>query len=152
MAYEFKMTRRVAFRETDVAGIVHFSHFFAWMEDAEHAFFRSLGFSIHQGKEAQHVGWPRVAAKCEYKAPLRFEDEAEIHVLVKEKRDKSVTYQFRISRVENEKRIESALGEITAVCVAWDEQSGKMKAVSIPEEIALQIEVAPQDALAVTIA
>jgi YbgC/YbaW family acyl-CoA thioester hydrolase len=148
MPYEFKMTRRVAFRETDVAGIVHFSHFFAWMEDGEHAFFRSLGLSIHEGKEAQHVGWPRVTAKCEYKAPLRFEDEAEIHLLVKEKRDKSLTYQFRISRIEGEQRVESAIGEITAVCVAWDEQSGKMKAVSIPDKIAGQIEVAPDNVIA----
>ena len=144
MAYEIKVTRRVAFRETDVAGIVHFSHFFAWMEDAEHAFFRSIGFSIHQGKEANHVGWPRVAAKCEYKAPLRFEDEAEIHLLVKEKRAKSVTYQFRISKIEGETRTEAALGEVTAVCVAWDGQTGKMKAVDIPAAIALAIEVAPQ--------
>jgi acyl-CoA thioesterase FadM len=72
--------------------------------------------------------------------------------LVKEKRDKSLTYQFRISRVENEKRIDSALGEITAVCVAWDAQSGKMKATSIPEKIASQIERAPEDALVTTIA
>ncbi len=144
MAYEIKVTRRVAFRETDMAGIVHFSHFFAWMEDAEHAFFRSIGFSIHQGKEANHVGWPRVAAKCEYKSPLRFEDEAEIHLLVKEKRAKSVTYQFRISKIEGENRIEAAIGEVTAVCVAWDSESGVMKAVPIPENISAQIEVAPQ--------
>ena len=39
MAYK----RRVEFAETDMAGQVHFSNFFRYMEAAEHAFFRSLG-------------------------------------------------------------------------------------------------------------
>ena len=48
MAYEFKVRRRVEFSETDMAGIVHYSNFFRYMEAAEHAFFRSLGLSIHK--------------------------------------------------------------------------------------------------------
>ncbi len=47
MPYEFKLTRRVEFAETDMAGIVHFANFFRMMESTEHAFFRSLGFTIH---------------------------------------------------------------------------------------------------------
>ena len=31
---------------TDMAGIVHFSNFYKWMEQCEHEFFRSLGLSI----------------------------------------------------------------------------------------------------------
>ncbi len=143
MPYEFKTTRRVSFRETDAAGIVHFANFFAWMEDAEHAFFRSLGFSIHEGTEGHHVGWPRVEVRCEYKAPLHFEDEVEVHLLVKEKRAKSLTHLFIISKIEGENRVEAARGEITAVCIAWDEITKKMKAVTIPEEISAKIEVAP---------
>ena len=50
MPYEFKAVRRVEFSETDMAGIVHFSNFFRMMEATEHAFFRSLGFTI-QGHE-----------------------------------------------------------------------------------------------------
>ena len=43
MAYEFKATRQVEFSETDMAGIMHFSNFFRFMETAEHGFYRSLG-------------------------------------------------------------------------------------------------------------
>ena len=43
MSYEFQITRRVEFSETDMAGIMHFSNYFRFMETAEHAFFRSLG-------------------------------------------------------------------------------------------------------------
>lgn len=156
MPYEFKTTRRVAFRETDAAGIVHFANFFVWMEDTEHAFFRSLGFSIHEGTEGHHVGWPRVGARCEFSAPLNFEDEIEVHLIVKEKRRKSLTYQFVISKLKgdsdngmrSEKRDEAARGELTVVCVAWDEITKKMKAVAIPEEISSKIEVAPPGAIA----
>ena len=33
--YQFRQTRRVQFAETDLAGIVHFSNFFRYMEEAE---------------------------------------------------------------------------------------------------------------------
>ncbi len=39
MAFEFKAVRRVEFSETDMAGIVHYSNFFRYMETAEHGFF-----------------------------------------------------------------------------------------------------------------
>ncbi|HCE02754.1 MAG TPA: acyl-CoA thioesterase, partial [Acidobacteria bacterium] len=43
---EFRLTRRVQFYETDSAGIVHFSVFFRYMEEAEHAMWRAAGLSI----------------------------------------------------------------------------------------------------------
>src|SRR5271166_3324319 len=98
MPYEFKMTRRIEFADTDMAGIVHFSNFFRMMEAAEHAFFRSLGFSIHSKADGQSIGWPRVSATCDYLRPLRFEEEVEIHLLVAEIRSRSVRYRFIFRR------------------------------------------------------
>ena len=46
MPCEFKVVRRVEFSETDMAGIVHYSNFFRYMETAEHGFFRRLGYSV----------------------------------------------------------------------------------------------------------
>ena len=48
MLYEFKVIRQVEFSETDMAGLMHFSNFFRFMESTEHAFFRSLGLALHQ--------------------------------------------------------------------------------------------------------
>ena len=66
MPHEFKTTRRIEFAETDLAGIVHFSNFFRMMEAAEHAFFRSLGFSIHSYEDSvdpgNAIGRPRASA------------------------------------------------------------------------------------------
>ena len=81
MSYEYKAVRRVEFSDTDMAGIVHYSNFFRYMETAEHGFFRSLGHSVVMDKFEPPVGWPRVRAACEYVQPLRFEDEVEIQLL-----------------------------------------------------------------------
>ena len=110
-AHEFTITRRVEFSETDMAGIVHFSNFCRYMEHAEHAFFRSLGRSIVDRDLG--VGWPRVHMNCDFKKPLRFEDEVEIRLLVSAKSSKSISYQFRFC-VEG---IEAARGALTVVCV-----------------------------------
>ena len=42
----FRYSRRVQFAETDLAGIVHFSWMFRYMEEAEHALWRAAGLSI----------------------------------------------------------------------------------------------------------
>ena len=147
MAFEFKVIRRVEFSETDLAGIMHYSNFFRFMETAEHAFFRSLGFSIVTSQTNPPVGWPRVHASCDYHSPLRFEDEVEIHLLVEQKKSKALTYQLRFSKLIGTTRTEVARGRLTVVCIIKDAE-GKMIAAHIPAEIANQIEVASAEALA----
>jgi len=145
VAYEFRVIRRVEFSDTDMAGIVHYSNFFRYMEAAEHAFFRSLGFSIVTKQVEPPVGWPRVHAECHYKKPLRFEDEIEIQMLVSEKKSKSLGYAFRIRKLNGTEPIEVARGALRVVCVTH--QHGKMKAAAIPKVIADRIEVAPAELL-----
>ncbi len=145
MAYEFKLLRRVEFAETDMAGIVHFSNFFRMMEAAEHAFFRSLGFSIHSKAGEQAIGWPRVSATCDYLRPLRFEDEAEIHLVVAEVRSRSVRYRFVFRRTDDGSEV--ARGQVTAVCAAIDPASGKLAAVPIPDPIRAAVQAAPAELL-----
>jgi acyl-CoA thioester hydrolase len=145
MPYEFKVTRRVEFSETDMAGIVHYSNFFRYMEAAEHAFFRSLGFSVVTKQVDPSVGWPRVHASCDYKQPLQFEDEFEVHMIVAEKKSKSLTYEFRFRKLNVTPPLEVARGKLTVVCVTH--QQGTMRAVTIPEQIANQMEVAPLEML-----
>ncbi|MFM8187245.1 MAG: acyl-CoA thioesterase [Pirellula sp.] len=54
----FSWNRRVEFAETDAAGIVHFSSFFLYMEQAEHALFRSLGLSIFRKRPTSALQSP----------------------------------------------------------------------------------------------
>jgi YbgC/YbaW family acyl-CoA thioester hydrolase len=146
MAYEFRLTRQVEFSDTDMAGIMHFSNFFRFMEAAEHAFFRSLGFSIHTTGFDEPIGWPRVHASCDFKHPLRFEDSVEINLLVREKREKSIVYSF-IFRKLNDPAREVARGTLAVACVRRDRVNGKMTGIPIPQAIADKIEVAPAEVL-----
>jgi acyl-CoA thioester hydrolase len=125
-----------------MAGIVHYSNFFRYMESAEHGFFRSLGYSVVTDKTEPPIGWPRVHAECDYLQPLRFEDEVEIHMLVCEKKPKALSYVFRFRRLNGPAPVEVARGRLTVVCVTCD-ADGQMRSASIPKEIADQIEVAP---------
>src|SRR3954464_5841109 len=134
MAYEYKAVHRVEFAETDMAGIVHFSNFFHYMEIAEHSFFRSIGFSIVSRNVDPPVGWPRVHAQCDYKQPLRFEDEVEIHMVVSEEKSKSLTYSFRFRKLNGPAPVEVARGSLTVVCVTH--QRGEMRAAAIPKAFA----------------
>src|SRR6478736_5490144 len=131
MPYEFKLTRRIEFAETDMAGIVHFSNFFKMMEATEHAFFRSLGFSIHRHDPVSTTGWPRVSAQFDYRAPLRFEEEVEIHLLVADVRTRSVKYQFIFRRVSDGTIV--ATGAVTAVCANVEKATGKLTAIPISD-------------------
>jgi YbgC/YbaW family acyl-CoA thioester hydrolase len=145
MPHEFKLTRRIEFAETDMAGIVHFSNFFKMMEAAEHAFFRSLGFSIHSHQDGTTIGWPRVSASCDYQRPLRFEEEVEIHLLVEEVRSRSIRYQFIFRKPADGAEI--ARGKISAVCATVEKATGKLIAINIPDVIRDQITSAPPELL-----
>lgn len=141
MAYQFKIRRLVEFSDTDMAGIVHHAVFYRYMESAEHAFFRSLGLSVAPPKTPASVGWPRVHTEADFSAPLRFEDEVEIHLLVAKKKSKALTYAFRLRKLNTPKPYEVARGAITVVCVKM--VNGRMKATTIPKAIADKIKVAP---------
>jgi len=141
MAYQFKIRRIVEFSDTDMAGIVHHAVFFRYMESAEHAFFRSLGLSVAPPKTPTSVGWPRVHTEADFSAPLRFEDEVEIQLLVAEKKSKALTYAFRLRKMNAAEPYEVARGKITVVCIKMS--NGKMKATNIPKSIADKIQIAP---------
>ena len=135
MASEYRLQRRVQFYETDAAGIVHFSWFFRYMEEAEHALWRAAGLSIAP-PEAQ-IGWPRVAASFDFHRPLRFEDEFEVCIRVAAITEKTIRYSCVIA--SGATRI--ATGSLTIACVGKGPQ-GTMKSIPIPAEIAAHFEIA----------
>jgi acyl-CoA thioester hydrolase len=108
----FRASRIVEFGETDMAGIVHFSNFFRYMESAECAFLRSLGLGVKIEWEGQAIGFPRVAATCDYVSPARFEDVLDVDVVIVRIGEKSVTYGFDFTR----RGEPIAKGRVTSVC------------------------------------
>lgn len=144
MANEFRIVRRVEFSETDMAGIMHFSNFFRFMETAEHAFFRSLGLSICPTGGAPRLGWPRVHAACDYRRPLRFEDRVEVRLQVREVKRKTVTYAFVFRKLNARPPEEVARGALIVACATCASGTGALKAVPIPKPIAALLQAAPK--------
>src|SRR5688572_30882471 len=93
---EHTLRRRVFFYEVDSAGIVHFSNYFRYMEEAEHGLWRAAGLSI--GHSEAGVGFPRVSAGFEYHRPLRFEDEVDIRIRIVGISEKSMRYTCALTR------------------------------------------------------
>ena len=116
------------------------------METVEGAFYRSFGQSVILRGTAAPLGLPRVHADCDYLKPLRFEDLIEMHLLVKEKREKTVTYQIRFWRIEPGPAEEVAVGHVTVVCVGRG-PGGELKSQPFPVDFAEHLEVAPTSAL-----
>ncbi|HEX6985338.1 MAG TPA: thioesterase family protein, partial [Planctomycetaceae bacterium] len=136
MPSRFTFTRRVAFAETDMAGIVHFANFYRYMEEAEHAFFRSVGRSISEKQpNGTIIGWPRVSAACSFKAPAYYEDLIEIRVVVERVGVKSLTMRYDFFRDDTL----LAKGMMKIVCCVF-RPGGPMESIPIPPEFAAVIE------------
>src|SRR3569833_793354 len=101
MSTPFSIKRLVTFAETDMAGIAHFSNYFRWMEEVEHAFFRARGLSVAMTHENIEIGWPRVNVGCEYYKPVKFEDELELRLRVTKVGGKSLSKEKE--KQQNEK-------------------------------------------------
>jgi YbgC/YbaW family acyl-CoA thioester hydrolase len=141
MPSEFTITRTVEFAETDMAGIMHFSNFFRWMEACETALYRSLDLPLISFLPGQVVGWPRVKVDCQYRAPLRFNETVEVKLFIKKLGTKSVTYVFQFRKAGEL----AAQGEITAVCVVSDAKGGMVSA-PIPDAVRAKLSEAPASA------
>jgi acyl-CoA thioester hydrolase len=135
MPAEFKMPRRVTFAETDMAGVMHFSNYFRWMEEIEHAFFRSAGMSVVQEHGEETISWPRVHVSCEYFAPARFEDEIDMRLEIVSLGEKSLTYEVIFTK--NGQRL--ARGRTKAVCCRMS-AGGVFESTAIPPTIREKLE------------
>jgi acyl-CoA thioester hydrolase len=138
--HEFRTRRRVEMADTDMVGIVHFARFFIFMETAEHELLEAIGTRVLFELDGCQMGWPRVAATCEYLSPARFGDVLDIHVTVAKKGRSSVAYAFAISR--EGKPI--ARGRVTTAFCRLDGPDG-VRAVRIPEFLSVLLEEAPAE-------
>ena len=135
MSAPFLTRRRVEFRETDAAGIAHFSAFFAYMEEAEHALLRHLGTSVVAQDSNGTMSWPRVSASCDFTGAVQFEDVLDVEVRVGRIGKKSVTYDVRFSKHNQT----VATGSLTSVCCRIRENKPP-QSIAIPPSLVQQLE------------
>jgi acyl-CoA thioester hydrolase len=131
----FHYTRRVQFAETDLAGIVHFSWMFRYMEEAEHALWRAAGLSI--AERGSDMGWPRVSASFEFRSPLHFEDEFQVTVKLHEVGKRTLRYEHTLRRGTTV----IGTGTMTAACVRKTD-GGPMRSVDVPPDVVQKLRAA----------
>lgn len=102
--------RSIAFADTDMSGRVHFTMILRYVEEAEHAFFSSIGEPIISNTH----GWPRVHVECDYRSALRFGESASVRMVVTEVGKSSVKYTFTVHKRD----VLCAEGNIVIVRVA----------------------------------
>ena len=108
--------------------MAHFSVFFRYMEEAEHAVWRAAGLDIYAKHEEQ--SWPRISARFDFKAPLRFQDEFEVRTEMGTVTRSTIQWAHVLMRGKTV----IGNGTVTAVCVTKS-PDGSMKSAPIPEEI-----------------
>jgi acyl-CoA thioester hydrolase len=117
----------VQFAETDAAGMVHFSVFFRYMEEAEHAVWRSAGMDIFASRETH--SWPRISAHFDFKRPLNFQDEFEVHTEIATVTRSTIRWAHVLLRGD----VTIGTGTVTAVYVK--KVAGGITSTEIPAEI-----------------
>ncbi|MCI0703320.1 MAG: acyl-CoA thioesterase [Planctomycetia bacterium] len=133
----FTTTRRVEFGDTDMAGIMHFSNFFRFMESAETEFLRTRGLSVSwYTADGVKLGFPRVSAACDFQKPARFEDVLTISVTLEKVGEKSMSYRFEFTNQRDEAL---AVGRITAVFCRTIPPN-QIESLAIPADIRAKLE------------
>ena len=89
--------RRILFSETDMAGWVHNSHFMRFVENAEHEFFLSCGYS----PITKEGGWPRVNFTIDFRKPLVFNDPYQVTLKIGRLGTTSITWNFEILSLDH---------------------------------------------------
>ncbi len=121
---------KVAFAETDAAGLVHFSNYFRYMENAEQAFFEQAGLPLFDRDERRVRGFPRVDAQCRFAKPLYFGDTVAITLTLRGVRSCALQFDFRFDKGAQL----IAEGSLTTVFSEFEHAEGKMAARLLPPD------------------
>ena len=128
----FTYATPVRFADVDHAGIVYYPRFFHYFHVAFEELWRArIGPKAYSDIiDNQRIGFPAVRAECDFKAPLKFGDTAEIEVSIPRLGAKSITFRYRIFRSGD--RALCAEGQVITAVV----DLAKFHAVAIPEHVA----------------
>lgn len=127
----FTCTTPVRFADIDHAGLVYYPRFFHYFHLAFEELWRArLGPRAYADLlNRDRVGFPAVRATCDFKAPLRFGDTAELELSITRMGTKSITFRYLVRRAED--AVLCAEGEVVAAVV----DLARFVAVEVPERV-----------------
>ena len=122
--------RYVRFSDVDAAGWLYYPRFFEFCHQAFEDWVNAQApLNYIQMIEEQHFGFPAVAARGDYLAPLQHGDTALIKLQVLHIGNSSLKISFELSRKRDNRP--SFKGEITTVCT----DIKQAKSIPIPEKM-----------------
>ncbi len=133
----FSTSFRVRWVDTDIAGVMHYSNFFRYFEACEQEFYRHIGPTHKTIRDEYGIMLPRVEAHCEYKAPCHFDDLIDVNMEIRKITDKTITYDFEITRENDGKLAAKGFLKCIAVDLNW-------KVVPLPAELVKAIHKAQE--------
>lgn len=125
----FRLSRDVAFSETDAAGYVHFSSIMRYIEDAEHATLKAHGLKVFDCDNL----WPKVHIDVDFFTPLTFGTKVDIIVWLSRLGNTSLTWNFHIKEAYT--GLLSASGQLVSVRI---DKEGIKRPFSSAEKNALK--------------
>lgn len=127
---EHAIERRLLFHEADPAGIAQFHQLFAWMQEAEQSFFRSLGLPLSEywasgGKK--QLGWARHHASFDFLRPILVDEKITVRLILERMSERTLNFSVV---VENDSEVK-ARGKLRTIAIRGREN--RFKAVPIPK-------------------
>lgn len=125
--FPWQYARRVAFGDTDMAGVVHFSRLLCYVEEAEHALLEALGIPVAPPEGC----WPRAGIEARFYAPARYGENLIVALLPATFSRSTVTWSFHVSAAEDRRLAE---GRITT-CHARLQEGARFKPAPLPRRL-----------------
>jgi len=124
----------VMFGDCDPAGIVFFPNFSKWMDASSLNFFVSCGVLPWRElvKTRGIIGTPLLEIHTRFMRPATYGERLQIHTSVQEWRDKVFVHQHVVKRGDT---VLCEGQETRAFCIRHPEDSTRIKAIPVPEDI-----------------
>lgn len=121
--------RRIAFSQTDAAGLIHFTTYFTLMEEAEATLFRELGVPLLWESDGFAYGFPRVNCQCKFKRPVGFDTLVRVELSITDIQGQRIFYGYRFLSPDGELCASGTM--VTAF--AKRDNSGALSGAEMPE-------------------
>lgn len=131
MAPSCSVELRVRYAETDQMGVVYHAHYLPWCEVARTELIRRLWKPYARVEAEDGVLLAVTDAVLRYHAPARYDDLVRITATLEQVRSRSVTFAYRVERVEEDGSA-SRLVTATTVLTGID-RSGALR--TLPAEL-----------------
>jgi acyl-CoA thioester hydrolase len=136
--FAFHFPFRVRYAEIDGQGVVFNAHYLTYFDTAITEYMRHIGFDYVGQVDRTGEDFHLVKSLVEYKAPIRFDAEIEVHVRAGRIGRTSLTFDLAIFPKDGDQLL--ATGEI--VWVNTDQKTHKT--VPVPEELIERINAATE--------